>query len=79
MVSETKIDDTFPTAQFTIEGYGTPFWLDGNAVNIEVPPTHDDVRNATNKFKHHPCIIKIKDIVNDKEIFTFNHKTEAEI
>ena len=31
MISETKIDDTFPTGQFTIEGYCTPFRLDRNA------------------------------------------------
>ena len=31
MVSETKIDDTFPSAQFTLEGYGTPFLLERDA------------------------------------------------
>ena len=25
MVSETKLDDTFPTSQFFIQGYSTPF------------------------------------------------------
>ena len=29
MVSETKIDDTFPLAQFCVEGYSTPYRLDG--------------------------------------------------
>ena len=28
MVSETKIDDTFPLAQFCVEGYSTPYRLD---------------------------------------------------
>ena len=25
MVSETKLDDTFPTSQFLMQGYSTPF------------------------------------------------------
>ena len=29
LVSETKIDDTFPLAQFCVEGYSTPYRLDG--------------------------------------------------
>ena len=28
MVSETKIDDTFPLAQFCLEAYSTPYRLD---------------------------------------------------
>ena len=28
LVSETKIDDTFPLAQFSVEGYSTPYRLD---------------------------------------------------
>ena len=28
MVSETKIDDTFPLAQFCVEGYSTPYRFD---------------------------------------------------
>ena len=28
MVSETKIDDTFPLAQFSVEGYSTLYRLD---------------------------------------------------
>ena len=31
MVAETKIDATFPTGQFVIEGFATPFRLDRNA------------------------------------------------
>ena len=31
MISETKIDDSYPTNQFLIEGYSTPFRLDRNA------------------------------------------------
>ena len=31
MVSETKIDDTFPESQFLIEGFSTPFRLDRTA------------------------------------------------
>ena len=31
MVAETKIDVSFPTGQFTIEGFATPFRLDRNA------------------------------------------------
>ena len=53
--------------------------ITGYQVDVDVPLTQDDVLNATIKFKHHPCIIKIKDIVNETEIFTFNHKTENEI
>ena len=29
MVSETKIDDTLPLTQFCVEGYSTPYRLDG--------------------------------------------------
>ena len=29
MISETKIDDTFPHRQFLIEGFITPYRLDG--------------------------------------------------
>ena len=28
MVSETKLDDTFPTSQFLMQGYSTPFRKD---------------------------------------------------
>ena len=31
MIAETKIDATFPTGQFVIEGFATPFRLDRNA------------------------------------------------
>ena len=31
MISETKIDSSFPSVQFHSEGYGTPYRLDGNA------------------------------------------------
>ena len=31
MIAETKIDATFPTGQFAIEGFATPFRLDRNA------------------------------------------------
>ena len=31
MIAETKIDASFPTGQFTIEGFATPFRLDRNA------------------------------------------------
>ena len=31
-ISETKLDDSFPTEQFKIPGYAKPFRLDGNEV-----------------------------------------------
>ena len=31
MVTETKLDSSFPSAQFQIHGYTTPYRLDGNA------------------------------------------------
>ena len=31
LISETKLDDSFPTAQFLIEGFGTPFRQDRNS------------------------------------------------
>ena len=31
MISETKIDASFPIGQFLLNGYSTPFRLDGNA------------------------------------------------
>ena len=30
LITETKLDDTFPTSQFTIKGYSKPFRLDRN-------------------------------------------------
>ena len=30
VVTETKIDESYPTSQFKIEGFGSPFRLDGN-------------------------------------------------
>ena len=31
IISETKLDDSFPSVQFLIEGYGPPYRLDRNA------------------------------------------------
>ena len=31
MISETKIDDSFPTGNFFIDGFSTPFWSDRDA------------------------------------------------
>ena len=31
MISETKIDSSFPSVQFHLEGYATPYRLDRNA------------------------------------------------
>ena len=31
VITETKIDETFPSRQFAIEGYALPFRLDRNA------------------------------------------------
>ena len=31
MISETKLDDSFPSMQFLIEGYGPPYRLDRNS------------------------------------------------
>ena len=31
LITETKIDDSFPVSQFCIEGFSTPFRLDRNA------------------------------------------------
>lgn len=31
MISETKIDETFPDPQFCIDGYSTPYYLDRNS------------------------------------------------
>ena len=30
MITETKLDDSFPVSQFEIDGFSTPFRLDGN-------------------------------------------------
>ena len=30
MISETKVDDSFPNGQFLLDGFGTPFRLDRN-------------------------------------------------
>ena len=30
MISETKVDDSFPDGQFFLDGFGTPFRLDRN-------------------------------------------------
>ena len=34
MISETKIDDTFPHNQFLIEGFGAPYTLDGTLLYV---------------------------------------------
>ena len=31
MISETKLDDSFPTAQFLFHGFSTPYRLDSNS------------------------------------------------
>ena len=31
MISETKIDDSFPVGQFLVEGFCTPYRLDHNS------------------------------------------------
>ena len=31
MISETKIDDSFPNGNFLIDGFSTPFWSDRGA------------------------------------------------
>ena len=31
MVSETKIDDSFPVRDFVIDGFSTPYWSDCNS------------------------------------------------
>ena len=30
LISETKLDDPFPSTQFKIEGFTTPYWYDRN-------------------------------------------------
>ena len=30
MISESKVDNSFPDGQFFLDGFGTPFGLDGN-------------------------------------------------
>ena len=44
----------------------TELHITGYQVEIDVPLTQDAV--PLNKFKHHPSIIKIKDIVNITEV-----------
>ena len=36
MICETKIDDSFPTQQFIIEGYSTIYKLDRNDKGVEI-------------------------------------------
>ena len=36
MLAETKIDDTFPTSQFLIEGYSKPYRLDRNKPGLGI-------------------------------------------
>ena len=31
LLSETKLDDTFPSAQFILKGYGVPYRFDRNS------------------------------------------------
>ena len=30
MISETKLDKTFPTVQFSLQGFCRPYWFDRN-------------------------------------------------
>ena len=36
MISESKLDNSFPDEQFLIEGYGAPFRLDRNRLWVEI-------------------------------------------
>ena len=36
MISETKVDDSFSDAEFFLDGFGTPFRLDGNRNGVGV-------------------------------------------
>ena len=34
MISETKLDDSFPTAQFLVKGFSTPYGFDRNSKGV---------------------------------------------
>ena len=36
MISESKLDNSFPDEQFLIEGYGAPIRLDRNRLWVEI-------------------------------------------
>ena len=42
MVSETKLDDTFPTSQFLMQGYSTPFRNDWTSKGGDILLTETD-------------------------------------
>ena len=52
MISETKIDDTFPHSQFFIEGFSTPYRLDrdSNSGGILLYVREDIIRQDINLF-----------------------------
>ena len=52
MVSETKIADAFPLAQFCVEGYSTPYKLDGTCKGRGLLfHVKDDIRSRQIKLK----------------------------
>ena len=53
MIAETKIDASFPTGQFAIEGFATPFRLDrdANGGGLLVYVRSDISSHRLNSFK----------------------------
>ena len=55
MVSETKIDDSFPTDNFVIDGYSTPYRLDRNSNGGEISLyIREDIRSYVNATEKKP-------------------------
>ena len=55
MVSETKIDDYFPTDNFVIDGYSTTYRLDRNSNGGEISLyIREDIRSYVNATEKKP-------------------------
>ena len=51
LVSETKVDPSFPSSQFSIKGFNSPFWFDrdSSGSGIKVFVTEEIPLNNTNQ------------------------------
>ena len=61
LVSETKLDDTFPVGQFYIDGYATPYLFDRTS--------HDDGILLYIRENIHPKVLKFEPVQNSFEGF----------
>ena len=67
LISETKIDSSFPSVQILLEGYATPYRLDTDVGN-----DNEQILNHINKCKNYPSIKAIKSRKKEEQTFPIN-------